>query len=518
MFFLDDPHEVWKGKLVALITVFRQQLPDCQLEMLTPVAGGYRIRPRNAESFESAFSKVVSAFGDVSLRRLSPPPRPVEVTLRGVDPGFSCPEILDDLRQSFGQDVRAVRRLHATTEGRVDQTRPLPVVVATVGEETASRLKGGVHLFGVLRVRTGPPRVKEQLAQCSRCFAWGHRATTCTSKKKCIRCGSVDHTSQSCSHPATARHCFACKGDHSVTYAGCRANADARRRLTNALTPRKVRPVTFAPAPLTDGRSFADVAKSKKDEATTGWTLVSHRRQPSRPDAPSLVLEMMGTEACADDTPEPNTSSSKTVPSPQAAMELPVPSRQSSDTTSPIPSVSRAQQDRKAKSRDLALKTRDIKKRVFEIEEERRNIPAARDSGLSSRRLSRRLRTINGHHKRLTQMLRGLEQERTSLSTSDRMAPSCQPPLHPSSTAKRDEETEPVGARRPRSRSRASRPPVSPACPQTNDLTAMIVDAMGQMRVVIQNSIDAAATMKAVDSLLVTSLAFTARWQPAHSV
>ena len=65
--------------------------------------------------------------------------------MRGVDPGFSCPEILEDLRQSFGEDVRAVRRLHATTEGRVDQSRPLPVVVATVGEETTSRLKGGVH-------------------------------------------------------------------------------------------------------------------------------------------------------------------------------------------------------------------------------------------------------------------------------------------------------------------------------------------------------------------------------------
>ena len=76
IFVLDDPHEVWKGKLVALMTIFRQQLPDCQLETLTPVAGGYRIRPRNAESFESAFSKVVSAFGDVSLRRLSPLPGP----------------------------------------------------------------------------------------------------------------------------------------------------------------------------------------------------------------------------------------------------------------------------------------------------------------------------------------------------------------------------------------------------------------------------------------------------------
>ena len=266
----------------------------------------------------------------------------------------------------------------------MDQTRPLPVVIATMGEETASLLKGGVHLFGVLHVRTGPPRAKEQLAQCSRCFAWGHRAATCTSKKKCIRCGSVDHTSQACSESATARHCFACNGDHSVTYAGCRANADARRRLANALTPAKARPMTArTPAAWTDGRSFADVTKSGRG-AATDWTFVSYRRQPPKADASSAAIEAMETEACAHDCPEPNTS--------------PIPSVQPPRTTDPTTPATRAHQDRTEKSRELALRTRDVKKRLREIEVEQQNIAVAQDSGLSSRRLSRRLRTINGHH------------------------------------------------------------------------------------------------------------------------
>ena len=99
---LDDPEGVWEGKLVSLTLTFRQHLPDCQLELLTPVAGGFKIRPRDVDSFESAFEKARPAFGPVSLKRLTPPSRPVEVTLRGVDPGFSCESILDDLRESFG--------------------------------------------------------------------------------------------------------------------------------------------------------------------------------------------------------------------------------------------------------------------------------------------------------------------------------------------------------------------------------------------------------------------------------
>ena len=312
---------------------------------------------------------------------------------------------------------------------------------------------------------------------------------------------------------------FACNGDHSLTYAGCRANADARRRLANALTPGKVRPVTPAPAPLTDGRSFADVAKSGRADATAGWTLVSHRRQSSRTDVPSPALEEMEIEACTNDCPESNTPPTKTAPSPLQEKELPPPSEQRSDTTAPTPAASRAQQDRTAKSRELALKTRDIKRRLSEIEEERRNITLARDSGLSSRRLSRRLRTINGHHKRLTQMWRGLEQERTSLSTSSRMASSRQPPLRPSSSAVRNEEAEPVEARRPRSRSRVSRPPASPAaCPQTSDLSTMVLGVLQQLQTLIRSSKDPAAAMEAVDSLISTLLAFAARCKPAHSV
>ena len=468
-FFLDDPEGVWKGKLVGLTLAIRDHLPDCQLEMLTPVAGGYRIRPRDVDGFESAFSKAKSAFGNVSLSRVSTPSRPVEVILRGVDPGFSCPEILEDLRSSFGQEIRAVRRLHASTEGKIDFTRPLPVVIVTVGEECASQLKGGVKLFGVLNVRPSTPRAKAQVTQCSRCFAWGHRAAACTSRRRCIRCGSVDHVSQTCPEPAGVRKCFACKGDHTVTYAGCPSSTAARRLMTSALTPAAKNRQSGPSVPFsrgTDGRSFADVAKSGRADASADWTLVSRRRQPLRTDA-SPVLEQMETETCAQDR---LTTMSLLHPGPSKTL------------ASAEPSSTRVQQDRTAKSRELAIKTRDIKKRLHEIEEERKNIADAKDCGLSSRRLSRRLRTITGHYKRLTQSLKDLEKQRASLSTKVRVECPRQSSPRPSPPTVVDESPRKEShVSRSRSRSRRHSPQsTAPFAvrPQSTDLTAMVVDAM----------------------------------------
>ena len=45
----------------------------------------------------------------------------------------------------------------------------------------------------------------------------------------------------------------------------------------------------------------------------------------------------------------------------------------------------------------------------------------------------------------------------------------------------------------------------------------MVVDVMRHMRVLIQTSNDAAATMKAVDALLATLLAFAEQFQSPHS-
>ena len=510
LFFLDDPEGVWEGKLVGLTLAIREHLPDCQLEMLTPVAGGYRIRPRKADGFENAFSKAKSAFGNVSLGRVSPPSRPVEVILRGVDAGFTCPEILEDLRSSFGQEIRAVRRLHAFTEGKVDSTRPLPIVVVTVEETSASQLKGGVRLFGVLNVRSGAPRAKAQVTQCSRCFAWGHRAAACTSRRRCIRCGSFDHVSKTCTRPASERWCFACKGDHAVTYAGCPSSTAARRLMTSALTPATTRRPALPVSRDTDGRSFADVARSSTSAQppTSGWKLVTGRRTSAK---------------TTDVHPRPPTTEEMETDSVMPSGDvLSAPGTATGSAEDPVPAAPRAPTDRAAKSRELAIRTREIKSRLREIEDERRRIADARDSGFTSKALSRRLKTINGHHKRLSQSLKDLEKQRANLSPKARAAsphrPSPPPPQPPAVADESPLDAGHVSRSRSRARSQSSPSPArAPSRLQSSDLTKMVLCVLRDLRTLIRTSSDAAAAIKAVDSLIATLLACVERCESACS-
>ena len=171
------------------------------------------------------------------------------------------------------------------------------------------------------------------------------------------------------------------------------------------------------------------------------------------------------------------------------------------------------------------MRTKEIKSRLREYEDERHRIADARSSGFTSRALSRRLKTINGHHKRLSQSLKDLEKQRASLP-SKAQAPASRrassPPPQPSAVT----DESPLDAGHvSRSRSRA-RPQISisssPAEPssrsQSSDATAMVLCVLRDLRTLIRTSSDAAAAMNAVDSLIATLLAFAERCESARSI
>ena len=313
------------------------------------------------------------------------------------------------------------------------------------------------------------------------------------------------------------RKCFACKGDHAVTYAGCPSSTAARRLIASALTPATTRrpaaPVRVSR--VTDSRSFADVAKSATSALppTSDWTLVTGRRPPAK--TTDVQPRQPATEEMETDP---------IVPSGDGAS---ADGAATASATDPAHSVPCAPTDRAAKSRELAIRTRDIKSRLHEIEDEQCRIADARSSGFTSRALSRRLKTITGHHKRLSQSLKDLEKQRTSLSSKTRVttprvtSPPLPPPPPPQPSAVTDASPLDSGHKsRPRSRSRHQTSP-SPAeaslRPQSGDLTAMVLGVLRDLRVLIRTSNDAAAAMNAVDSLIATLLAFAERCESARS-
>ena len=169
------------------------------------------------------------------------------------------------------------------------------------------------------------------------------------------------------------RRCFACKGDHAVTYAGCPSSTAARRLITSALTPTTSRQRPVAPASRgTDGRSFAAVARASTlaQQPTADWTLVaSHRSSKKTTD---VQPRPPTTEEMETDTIVPS------------GVAISAAGTESADAENPAPSPPRAPTDRAAKSCELAIRTKEIKSRLREIEDKRCRIADARNSGFTS--------------------------------------------------------------------------------------------------------------------------------------
>jgi len=243
---------MWAKQEVPLLLAIRDAAPGLVVRSLRQHPNGFRLAVSDVEAFRRAVSGSRALHTCTTELPTRPPPQ-LEITL-AVPASIPTESILDDLRSRIGDSVRHVRRLHATTAGKVDRSRPQDrVVVAVNGEETATKVREA-RLFGVLAPSASTARQVTEVTQCLRCFRMGHRAAACRQERRCIRCGSTQHDTTTCSVPREQTTCLNCNGRHAVTYRGCphrlRAARDIERtkRQQPASTTR-TRPQQPAPPP-----------------------------------------------------------------------------------------------------------------------------------------------------------------------------------------------------------------------------------------------------------------------------
>lgn len=279
---LVDPLGHWRNREVHLLLAIRDSIPGVEVRALRQAPEGPLLTVSDVEAFKAGAADA-DILQDVMATTPRPPPRQLEVALN-VPASIPAADILADLQAQHGPQVRAVRRLHASTEGRVDRERPLPrVIVAVTGEETAALVRRS-RLFGVLSASASTAKEVPLVVQCLRCFKLGHRAAACSSRRHCIRCNSTDHLAPQCSTSRENTRCLGCDGPHAVTWRGCplrlKAIREARQRHA-ASQPSQPKPKsaraagTAPPAPrafqarkvTAKGPSFAQLAALNTDQA-----------------------------------------------------------------------------------------------------------------------------------------------------------------------------------------------------------------------------------------------------------
>lgn len=237
---LVDHDGIWRSREAALLLTIRDNAPGVAVRSFTTRRNGYLISVTDVVALEVAVA-VSHAFGNCTIERPTRPPRQMEVTLN-VPTSIQTSDVVRDLRAHLGDNIRAARRLHNSTNGRIDRTRPLPrVVVSVLGEKTAEAVRQ-TSLFGVLVPPRSKPREIPQVTQCRRCFRLGHRSGTCTSLPRCIRCGSETHQSATCPTAREDVRCIGCEGSHAVTWAGCPLRLRLARKMQKDAQATKGKP------------------------------------------------------------------------------------------------------------------------------------------------------------------------------------------------------------------------------------------------------------------------------------
>lgn len=242
--------EDYLGHYAAFLRTLRRELPPfAWAEVVEERPGiGFFIRSRFPDAF-----RIVAERLDCGFQMVGTPA--VSVTVRGVPRSVPLEDVEADLGRALGDRLRAVRRLHASTEGQVDLDRPLPVIVVTLEADAVADLRKW-RLFDVVPVHVSRP--EQRSPQCRRCFAWGHTAAACKAKRRCFTCGESNHLASECPSDGAPRRCLNCGGDHRVLWGGCPARRKEDRRARQIGTRQPVRNKSFPAARVVPGLSFRD--------------------------------------------------------------------------------------------------------------------------------------------------------------------------------------------------------------------------------------------------------------------
>lgn len=251
--------EVAGLSFVEFVLALKDILPqDILVDDVRGVQGGFRVRTRNPMEVAQAVKNTTTGpLASATPASISNTTRTVRVTIRSVPTEFPVEVLQEDLKAHLGHSFKGVWRLHASTEGRIDKDRPIPVIVVAVSESSLDALQTW-RIHGFIRVSVAAkPRKEQQSIQCRRCYQWGHRTGTCKRLRRCVKCGATNHLAAECQKE---RKCLNCDGDHHVTWGGCPSKQEESRRVAEAIKRTPPRPI-FSSRQVTKATSFADAVR-----------------------------------------------------------------------------------------------------------------------------------------------------------------------------------------------------------------------------------------------------------------
>jgi hypothetical protein len=167
---------------------------------------------RQLQSKDELFEGCQKKLLDVSSKRKIDS-EDLEIFIYGIDREMATSG-LDKLAAAGVSEVIEIKH----KKGQIKERKPFLVKTVCESLETKNEiLKNGALTFGCISLDVRD--VIKYPTQCTRCLAFNHTSSICTSTvERCKECGG-NHSARDCD--SKERKCYNCGKDHSALYKGC---------------------------------------------------------------------------------------------------------------------------------------------------------------------------------------------------------------------------------------------------------------------------------------------------------
>lgn len=225
--------------------------------------------------------------------------------VKNIPPNVTTEEVQQDLLKQ-GLKVKKVTQMHKKTQGEgteVNNRLLYPMFIATFDKNTTFTEVNKHNKVCHCIVKWEKFRNVSGVTQCYNCQSFGHIATNCQRKSKCVKCGETHNTRDCKKTPEQPPKCYNCNSAHPANYRQCPVYArQIELKSTSSSStqprPRESQQTTHSTRvynqsefpPLRQHRDDSTTSNTPNQAATTStWPRQQDENQQSESPSPSFT-------------------------------------------------------------------------------------------------------------------------------------------------------------------------------------------------------------------------------------
>lgn len=209
----------------------------------------------------------------------------LRMVLKNIPPNLTTSEIQEDLQRIGLKPKKVIQMIKKPTADNPTE-RAYPMFIVTFDNTTTPQEVYKNKKVCMCIVQWEHFKNKSGVTQCYNCQSFGHTATNCNRKPKCVKCAGPHTTAECAKGKIASPKCANCQEDHPASYRQCTVYA----RQLSLKNQNKQQPAPKTPQPPNIGGSdFPPLPKRSSSPQQTTWTRSSAAQPQDQEENVSLT-------------------------------------------------------------------------------------------------------------------------------------------------------------------------------------------------------------------------------------